>query len=159
MHGQSCLTLCNPVGYGPPGSSVHVGFSRQEHWSGLPFPSPGIFPTQGSNLCLRIGGQILDHCAVWEAPQSPGTGGILAGGGSSQCCHTDVFSSSNLVAQRLGGSRLQPIFFSFHLKGKRVNSLLENKARALSWISDSPCVYVWVLSCSVMSDSLWPFGL
>ena len=24
----------------PPGSSVH-GFSRQEYWSGLPFPSPG----------------------------------------------------------------------------------------------------------------------
>ena len=23
-------------------------FSRQEYWSGLPFPSPGIFPTQGS---------------------------------------------------------------------------------------------------------------
>ena len=26
-----------------------LGFSRQEHWSGLPFPSQGIFPTQGSN--------------------------------------------------------------------------------------------------------------
>ena len=26
-----------------------MGFSRQEYWSGLPFPSPGIFPTQGSN--------------------------------------------------------------------------------------------------------------
>ena len=26
-----------------------MGFSRQEHWSGLPFASPGIFPTQGSN--------------------------------------------------------------------------------------------------------------
>ena len=24
-------------------------FSRQEYWSGLPFPPPGIFPTQGSN--------------------------------------------------------------------------------------------------------------
>ena len=24
-------------------------FSRQEYWSGLPFPSPGIFPTQESN--------------------------------------------------------------------------------------------------------------
>ena len=24
-------------------------FSRQAYWSGLPFPSPGIFPTQGSN--------------------------------------------------------------------------------------------------------------
>ena len=27
-------------------------FSKQEYWSGLPFPSPGIFPTQGSNLGL-----------------------------------------------------------------------------------------------------------
>ena len=26
-----------------------MGFSRQEYWSGLPFPSQGIFPTQGSN--------------------------------------------------------------------------------------------------------------
>ena len=29
------------------------GFSRQEYWNGLPFPSPGIFPTQGSNLGLQ----------------------------------------------------------------------------------------------------------
>ena len=26
-----------------------VGFSRHECWSGLPFPSPGSFPTQGLN--------------------------------------------------------------------------------------------------------------
>ena len=26
-----------------------LGFSIQEHWSGLPFPSPGDLPTQGSN--------------------------------------------------------------------------------------------------------------
>ena len=26
-----------------------MGFSRQEYWSGLPVPSPGIFLTQGSN--------------------------------------------------------------------------------------------------------------
>ena len=26
-----------------------MGFSRQECWSRLPFPSPGIFPTQESN--------------------------------------------------------------------------------------------------------------
>ena len=36
---QSCLTLCNPIDGSPPGSPV-LGFSRQEHWSGLPFPSP-----------------------------------------------------------------------------------------------------------------------
>ena len=29
-----------------------MGFFRQEYWSGLPFPSLGISPTQGSNLHL-----------------------------------------------------------------------------------------------------------
>ena len=37
---KSYPTLCNPMDCSPPGSSVH-GFSRQEYWSGLPFPSPG----------------------------------------------------------------------------------------------------------------------
>ena len=36
---QSCLTLCDPIDGSPPGSPS-LGFSRQEHWSGLPFPSP-----------------------------------------------------------------------------------------------------------------------
>ena len=30
-------------------ASPSMGFSRQEYWSGLPFPSQGIFPTQGSS--------------------------------------------------------------------------------------------------------------
>ena len=29
---------------------LSMGISRQEYWSELPFPSPGIFPTQGMNL-------------------------------------------------------------------------------------------------------------
>ena len=36
---QSCLTLCDPIDSSPPGSPS-LGFSRQEHWSDLPFPSP-----------------------------------------------------------------------------------------------------------------------
>jgi len=36
---QSCPTLCDPIDGSPPGSPV-LGFSRQEHWTGLPFPSP-----------------------------------------------------------------------------------------------------------------------
>ena len=36
---QSCPTLCNPIDGSPSGYPV-LGFSRQEHWSGLPFPSP-----------------------------------------------------------------------------------------------------------------------
>ena len=35
---QSCPTVCDPVDGSPPGSPS-LGFSRQEHWSGLPFPS------------------------------------------------------------------------------------------------------------------------
>ena len=37
---QSCLTLCNPIDGSPPGSPQSLGFSRQEYWSGLSFPSP-----------------------------------------------------------------------------------------------------------------------
>ena len=36
---QSCPTLCDPIDGSPPGS-LSLGFSRQEHWGGLPFPSP-----------------------------------------------------------------------------------------------------------------------
>ena len=40
------LSLCHPMDGVPPGSSVH-GFSRQEYWSGLPFPTPGVLPNPG----------------------------------------------------------------------------------------------------------------
>ena len=36
---QSCPTLCNLINGSPPGSPI-PGISRQEHWSGLLFPSP-----------------------------------------------------------------------------------------------------------------------
>ena len=36
---QSCPTLCDPID-GSPQGSLSLGFSRQEHWNGLPFPSP-----------------------------------------------------------------------------------------------------------------------
>ena len=48
FHGQAAklllshfsrVRLCDPIDGSPPGSPV-PGFSRQEHYSGLPFPSP-----------------------------------------------------------------------------------------------------------------------
>ena len=36
---QSCPTLCDPID-GSSQAPPSLGFSRQEHWSGLPFPSP-----------------------------------------------------------------------------------------------------------------------
>ena len=44
---QLSPTLCDPLDCTPRGSSS-MEFSRQEYWSKLPFPSQGIFPTQGS---------------------------------------------------------------------------------------------------------------
>ena len=40
---------------------LSVGFPRQEYCSGLPCPSPGIFPTEGSNSHLLLGRRILYH--------------------------------------------------------------------------------------------------
>ena len=36
---QLCPTVCDPIDGSPPGFPS-LGFSRQEYWSGLPFPSP-----------------------------------------------------------------------------------------------------------------------
>ena len=43
---QSCLILCDPMDCSLPGSSIHgyMEYSRQESWSGLPFPAPGDLP-------------------------------------------------------------------------------------------------------------------
>ena len=45
---QSCLTLCTADCQAP----LSMRFSRQEYWSQLPCPPPGIFLTQGLNLCV-----------------------------------------------------------------------------------------------------------
>ena len=56
--GKSCLTLATPwtVASQPPPS---MGFARQEQWSGCHFLLQGIFQTQGLNLGLLQGRQIL----------------------------------------------------------------------------------------------------
>ena len=41
-----CLTLCNPMDYSP--TDCSVWFPREEHWSGLPHPSPGELPGTGN---------------------------------------------------------------------------------------------------------------
>ena len=49
-HTPSYPTLCNPMNYSPPGSSV---LSWQEYWSGLPFPPPGDLSNPGiKSRCL-----------------------------------------------------------------------------------------------------------
>ena len=59
---QSYPILCHLMDYSLPGSSVHENFP--EYWGRLPFPSLGIFPTQGLNLHLLC----LLH---WQADSLP----------------------------------------------------------------------------------------
>ena len=58
---QLCLTLCDPVDYSPPGSSVHEDSPRKNTGVGCHALLQGIFPTQGSNLGLPHCRQILYH--------------------------------------------------------------------------------------------------
>ena len=49
---QSCPTLCDPINGSPPGFPF-LGFSRQEHWSGLPFSSP-MRESEVAQSCLTL---------------------------------------------------------------------------------------------------------
>ena len=44
---QSCPTLCDPKDPVAHQAPLSMGFSRQDYWSGLPFPSPGNLPNPG----------------------------------------------------------------------------------------------------------------
>ena len=46
---KSPLTLVTPWTVAPQ-APLSMGFSRQEHWSGLPFPPPGALPDSGIEL-------------------------------------------------------------------------------------------------------------
>ena len=48
---------------------LSLELSRQEYWSGLPFPSSGIFPAQRSNLGLLHCRQFLYHLRRQGSPE------------------------------------------------------------------------------------------
>ena len=67
---QSCQTLCSPMDYNHQ-APLSMGFSRQEYWSGLPFPplgdlpDPGIKPESLTFPALEHG--FFTTGATWEA--------------------------------------------------------------------------------------------
>ena len=65
---QSSLTLCDPVDYSLPGSSVH-GFSKQEYCCGLPCPpSRGSSRPRDRTWVSCIAGRFFTIWATREAP-------------------------------------------------------------------------------------------
>ena len=59
---QSCLTLCDPMDYSPPGSLCPRNSPGRNTGVGCHFPLQGIFPNQGSNPVLLITGRLF---TVW----------------------------------------------------------------------------------------------
>jgi len=66
---QLCSTLCEPMDYSPPGSSVHEDSPGKNIGVGRPAFFQGIFPTQGSNQVSRIAGKFFTSWATREAQE------------------------------------------------------------------------------------------
>ena len=67
---KSCPTLCNPMGYRLPGSSVHgILQARILEWVAIPFSLKSSWLRDWTRISC-IGRRILYHWATWEAPWS-----------------------------------------------------------------------------------------
>ena len=71
---QSRIQLCDPMDCSLL-SNLSMGFSRQEYWSGLPFPPPGDLPDPGiepkSLISPALGGRFFTTSTTWEAHVAP----------------------------------------------------------------------------------------
>ena len=73
---QSCPTLCNPMDYGPPGSSVHGDSPGKNTGVGYHALLQGIIPTQRSNPGLPHCRRNLRHLTHHGSPNWPEIGRI-----------------------------------------------------------------------------------
>ena len=67
---QSCLILCNSMDGSPPDSSF-LEFSKQEYWSGLPFPTPEDLPDPGIKLASTVSPAFQVDSLPTEPPGKP----------------------------------------------------------------------------------------
>ena len=67
---QSCPTLCGPMDCSPQ-APLPMEFSRQEYWSGAPFPTPGDLPDPGikpaSLVSPAMVGGFFTNSVTWKA--------------------------------------------------------------------------------------------
>ena len=67
---QSCLTLCDPMDCSHH-APLSMEFSRQECWSGLPFPSPGDLPDQGIEPSSLVSPALQVYSLPLAPPEKP----------------------------------------------------------------------------------------
>ena len=66
LHSYLC-TLWTAARQAPPS----MGFSRQEYWSGLPFPSPGDLPNPGIEPASSVSPALQANSLTTERPGKP----------------------------------------------------------------------------------------
>ena len=80
LFSQLCPTLCDPI-YSSLPSSSFLESSRQEYWSGLPWPSPGDLPDPRieplSLMSPALAGEFFTASTTWEASFSSELSSIM----------------------------------------------------------------------------------
>ena len=126
-------------------SPLSMGLSRQEYWSGSPFPPPGDLLTQGSNprvphlLHCRW---ILYHCTTWETQQVNREKGAEREDWSQPTCFIFCWSLSKWDGKHSGTQQALNVNYSYlqlrqvqdrpcHFGGEPTGSLL--------WSYTVPC--------------------
>ena len=65
---QLCPSLCDPMDCALPSSCMSMGFSRQDYWSGWPYPPPGNFPNPViESTSPALASRFFTTSATWEA--------------------------------------------------------------------------------------------
>ena len=123
---QLCPTLCNPMDCSLPGSSVHGITHGQEHWSGLPFPSPGDLPDPGIKLASFMSPALAGRFFITRA--------TAAGCLSYSQLSSDAVYLGTASDPTLRGSVPRAAFHPRH----------QTQARAVTRASDQPAINQWL---------------
>ena len=70
MHAQSCPALCDPWTIASQ-TLLSMGFSKQEYWSGLPFPSPLDLPNPGTEPASLVSAALAGGFFITALPGKP----------------------------------------------------------------------------------------
>ena len=135
-----CVRLCATLWAAARQAPPPMGFSRQEYWSGLPFPSPGDLPDPG----ITPGSHVYLHWQASSLPLVP-PGNLVT---TFQYCNTRPMTSSLTTLNSL-------------ICAICANSTNLIWLGSMKWLIYTELFEQYLTSdnCSVMSDSLWPCGL
>ena len=132
---QSCLTLCDPVDYSLPGSSVY-GVFQARIWTRLTFPTPGNLPDPGIEPVSLVSPALAGGFFTTDLPGKPIC--VLSFMYTHTHTHTPLPMVSSLIAQTVKSlplgqvTRVQSLGLWDPLE-KGIASYLENSMNRGAW--------------------------